>query len=122
MTSPQSSDPFDYAGALDCAADRVARGWCQGVYGDRDGNVCLVGAVGIACGRKISASEGSYFEDNHRATSTSAEDLARERMKTALSYLPMPGPDRWNDEPGRTQEEVVEALRTAAARAREDRS
>lgn len=106
--------PADYAGVLERAADRVARGWCQGVYGDRQGGVCLEGAVGIECGRKVDPTDGSYFLDKHRGEG----DVEHARMKAALSYLPMSRPGTWNDEPGRTQDEVVQALRDAAKRAR----
>lgn len=111
--------PKDYASVLERAADRVERGWCQGVFGDRQGNVCVYGAVGVECGREIDKSDGSYFVDSHRPTNAAA-DLAHARMKAAIAYLAMPRPDLWNDEPGRTQAEVVQALRDAAHRARKE--
>lgn len=88
------------------AADIIQqRGWHQGWFIDRDtGAVCCVGAIRIAGGLTATP---IYDRD------AAAHDLvlnARSRMfghlKRSVSV--------WNDEPGRTQAEVVAALRAAA--------
>ena len=114
--------PSEYANALERAAQRVEQGWCQGVYGDGHGGVCLEGAVALECGRTIDGSDGSYLEPDgwHVVDGKNIRIVEATREHKALSYLTMSRPGLWNDEPGRAQKEVVEALQSAARRARAD--
>ncbi len=110
-------NPSDYADVLERAARRVGQGWCQGVYRDDKGGVCLDGAVALECGRTIR--NYSYLEPDGWRIVDGKNILTVEaaRQKRALRYLLMDRHDVWNDDPARTQQEVVEALRSAAQRA-----
>ncbi len=119
MSSEEEWGPVEYADALERAAKRVERGWCQGVYRDDKGGVCLIGAIALECGRTIRQS--SYLEPDGWRTvgGKSVHTVEKARQEKALSYLSPDRPDVWNDERGRTQEEVVEVLRHAVSRARD---
>lgn len=79
------------------AADLIEeKGWCQGMYNNRSGAMCMMGAI-INAGRR----------HEHRYTSR-----AHLRLIEAVGGV---APVLWNDAPERTQEEVVSALRKAAA-------
>lgn len=76
------------------AADYIeAHGWCQGRVEDDAGNVCAIGGIDKAC-------NGYWIRAN-----------TRERFR---SYLGRGLISNWNNAPGRTKEEVVHALRSAA--------
>lgn len=111
--------PLDYAEALEAAADHIQRGWCQGLYGDGEGRVCLGGAVAVQCGRTV---DRSYLEPHgwRIVDGVTVRTVANDRANKALGYLSMAQPERWNDEAGRTKDEVVRALRVAAAKARRE--
>jgi hypothetical protein len=84
------------ADVLERAADLLEEfGWLQGTLGSKEeGGFCLLGSVFTA----------------HR-------DLTGEDPGTILPY-PEVGSSIWNDQPGRTKEEVIVRLRGAAARLR----
>lgn len=92
------------AEVLEGAADRVANGWCQGVY-YYDGCFCVLGAIADACNED--AMKISFFE---RLPGEATHQL---RGVTGAFVL-----QAWNDAPDRTQAEVVAKLREAAAVAR----
>lgn len=112
---------------LDLAADDIQRnGWAQGPAGMRvDGPHCILGAIGAVLETKARPSNIPTADDlnfvglayDMRAV---GETAAGEAM---TDYLPthtegMPGYSQvycWNDAGSRTAEEVVEALRAAAA-------
>ncbi len=74
-------------------------GWCQGTIRDRQGRRCAVGAILMAdlmVGAAFALPRSPYA------------DLAMRKM------LPDQGVSTWNDEPGRTVEEVIEAMERAA--------
>lgn len=81
---------------LEAAARLLEKGWTQGVYEDC-GAFCLSGAIYEVVGRG-----GDVVP-------------AREYVKKAIGIISLVG---WNDEPGRTQAEVVSAVRKAAELAR----
>lgn len=78
------------------AADLVDNGWCQGVYQDDDGNVCMRKALLIASG----LSEDNFIPENIYQAAWKEIGYG-ERMTD------------WNDASGRTKEEVSTALRNA---------
>ncbi len=88
--------PFDNTKAaeidliLHAAADRIERdGWCQGSF-EYAGRVCMVAAICDVAGDAFLRGEGIiYLEDRIGTQNLMA----------------------WNDDPGRTQEQVVTALR-----------
>lgn len=85
-----AADPRDVCAR---AADLVERGWMQGDYWNAHGTrCCLVGALDEA------AKDDRVFDEACR--------LVRTIIGSEL--------DAWNDTPGRTQAEVVAALRQAA--------
>lgn len=76
--------------ALLDAADYIERrGWSQFQSGRNDGPICMVSAIATVC---------VYSKPFARAL---------EELKQALGADPM----QWNDKPGRTQAEVIAALR-----------
>lgn len=99
---------------LSGAADYIDKhGWVQGQMQDTKGRCCAVGAIAVA------ASEVS--EENVWAIRSDAENrLARtlvdeETLSIAGDVLGrFDLIVRWNDESGRTKDEVVQALRQAA--------
>ena len=94
------------------AADLVARpdGWTQGMrWRTNDGGVsqyCAIGAI-----EKAAQQLGGDAMSQYRAGST----LARSLGLPLQSMLPNLRVAEWNDRIGRTQAEVVAALRKAAA-------
>jgi hypothetical protein len=78
---------------LDRAADHLTRrGWCQGEWFDPHDRACIGGAV------------------HTYAPSPVVESLAMSMVSRAVGDLP----DRWQDAPGRTKAEVLDALQRAA--------
>lgn len=80
------------------AADYIERhGWCQGKMIDKDGRVCVVGALASVI--------------------TAIPAIRAPRIKVAqqalVSQLRMPV-TIWNDQPGNTQEKVLKLLKTVA--------
>jgi hypothetical protein len=67
------------------------RGWCQGDFQDGNGRVCMLGAISIS---SVSSPMGE--------------------AGNAIVLLGLKSVTQWNDTPGRTKEEVVARLRTAA--------
>jgi hypothetical protein len=86
------------------AAEIVRERWCQGRYTDRFGGHCAVGAVAKASGAEV-------FADQEFVILTESLSAALAQLALALGGEWVPG---WNDTPGRTAEEVVEALERAA--------
>lgn len=80
------------------AADYIKEyGWCQGCLTNGQGNVCALGAISH-CG--FSGRPGATV-----AYSVAAQALHRYLKQNIAA---------WNDNPERTKEEVIEALRNAA--------
>lgn len=86
---------------FDKAADLLeTRGWNQGAYYATDGSHCLVGA--------LQESSGAYrYRREQMLNFNKAHDLL-------LIYLNQNSVENWNDTHGRTQEEVIGALRGVA--------
>lgn len=84
------------------AADIIeSHGWCQNSYTSAGGKLCLLGAVKVA--------RGLTPED---AEDTEAlVERACERVYVSLGLRRV---HIWNDEPGRTKEEVIAKLRSVA--------
>ena len=87
--------------------ERAAYGYEEELYGWHpgpgywvDNNTCMVGAV-MRAARELGFTFHKYDDDAHW-----------------FCYKRIGFGSHWNDEPGRTKEEVVSALREAAARAR----
>lgn len=79
------------------AADIIERrGWCQNDYQD-GAAVCILGALRLA----ITGNTDNHSDRVHNPAERLAKNLGQ-------------APWVWNDEPGRTKEEVIAALRSAA--------
>lgn len=93
---------------LRAAADDIVRlGWCQFTYRDESGCLCGMGAVITACGVDPYGQGGRSYPYGSNARLV---DACRGYLTEWLG-----GPfASWNDEPGRTQDQVVAALRQAA--------
>lgn len=99
MTAPQT-----VADVLDAAADRVSRGWGQGGYVPTINSECP--CMGYAILWEL------------------PKGMALDRdvmpfLSKACPFRSASGMVLWNDAPGRTQSEVVAALRAAATSARQ---
>lgn len=93
------------ADVLDRAADLIAKGWMQGDWGSFRGE-CFCAWGAIMFGESVMAGESER---------KAAHQFAKQ-------HIGAPSLISWNDTPGRTQAEVVQALREAAAKAREQSS
>lgn len=86
---------------LDHAAEVIEeQGWCQGTLRNRAGRVCAQGAIGVAGCRVFDFSS-----------------LRNEAVRHAIIALDNhvgTAASRWNDQPGRTEADVIEALRRCA--------
>ena len=97
--------PLCVADVLERAADVIVdNGWCQGTFHD-NGCYCALGAIAQACG--IDGWKANFAEG---MTGRAAQKLRNTVHSEAI--------DDWNDAEGRTQSEVVAALRRAATLAR----
>jgi hypothetical protein len=89
------------ADVLNVAADLIERdGWCQGYFTDPLGRRCVDGAI---CATSTMLPT-THWTDRAAARSALLLWLGERHID-------------WNDAPGRTQAEVVAALRAAAERA-----
>ncbi len=93
------------------AARLVRLGWCQGearVFSAERCSYCAIGAVSTA------AMEGSFAdeedEEDHERSCDAAISALEEALGARLGIV------AWNDDPGRTAEEVAQALERAAER------
>lgn len=86
------------------------RGWAQHDYESDDGRLCLLGAMNVAYTGASCAPQGE--------TPTLAS--ARKSRDYLVAATGHPYPDNWNDREGRTKEEVISALETAAQLAEGD--
>ena len=108
------------AEVLDAAADRIERdGWYRGdFFADPPPffNVDDIARILIATPKPCCVSGALIAETGYYETSfdSAAETLLMQHLGLRwIDELP-----RWNDAPGRTKEEVVAALRAAAAKER----
>lgn len=103
---------------LNKSADLLERqGWYQNGYGrlgpdgiDREGPVCVAGAINLAI------TDGKFISHLY----TDEERKLKEEVRTILldtiggDWEYQGGLVRWNDTPGRTGEDVINTLRRAA--------
>jgi hypothetical protein len=90
---------------LKAAAVIEERGWCQNTLESHDGRVCFAGAMKVAA-------YGKAWPDGPGAIQPLME-RAWYRFEDAMGVTRgLVG--RWNDEPGRTQAEVVAKIRAVA--------
>ncbi len=90
------------AADLRAAAELLrAEGWCQGSYGQAGGPRCMDGAI-----LSVTAYPGPY-------------DRALSVMRPVLDITATTPLAIWNDTPGRTLDEVLDALERAAQAAEE---
>lgn len=86
---------------LDAAA-RVRRGWCQRALSDDEGGVCALGALYEVC---TGAPEHVPELSNHPEFYRAYDKLNAVMMDSIVGF---------NNAPGRTAEEVAQAMETAA--------
>jgi hypothetical protein len=102
------------ASVLDAAADEVERGWVQGKYEDRDGNVCVLGAI-----VRVLTLRTSWTSHLWAVMDSSAVDMISRHLQ-----IPRHKIAAWNDELPPTREGqrlVAETLRAAAQSCRTPR-
>lgn len=83
------------------------RGWCQGGFESSNGSVCAAGALKAALGVKPTDSVFT-LHPAHPAYLGSLEVLAGVVGSPSVAAIA-----EWNDRLGRTEDEVLEALRKA---------
>ncbi len=87
------------AEVLDRAADYIEQhGWCQGEF-SKNGAVCVSGAISRVLGVEFYRADNRVYD---------AKNAFARHLKSDDP------PCVWNDEDGRTQEEVIATLREAA--------
>jgi hypothetical protein len=94
-------------------------GWCQWSSLDRQGRVCAVGALARfqSSGR---ASDYGHYDYGHYDRDRYLVWTGHRAELSSLMGIPLtPGLLGWNDTPGRTEEEVIDALTKAAKTLRE---
>ena len=97
------------------AADTLARtadvlersGWCQGSFVNEAGEMCMLGALRVACGCEPDARHGEYLRKGSGYDDAVREMYRRLPGETGTGF-PL---SRYNDEPGRTLGEVLAMLR-----------
>lgn len=105
--------PEQTADDLDAAADiLITDGWCQGQYSDEQGRVCALGAIGKAI-------IGNAY--GHLTSDATAEARYQAAIGAVAAYRAdsVYGIPEWNDEPGRTEDDVHDLLRNTAKQLRE---
>jgi hypothetical protein len=96
---------------LERARDRVAKGWCQGRFGDHE-RCCALGALRIGAGAVSPEDWPDDFE---------GESKARRLVRKVVFGTPgEAGLPHWNDTEGRTQQEVIAAFDAAIALAKKE--
>lgn len=95
-------------------------GWNQGNYMDAQGHVCAMGAIGKALGAPWYDSGQGFESSYYRIEPYTSHETLHSAAVLALMAKINPG-DRaprgvpeWNDDVGRTRDEVIAALRAAA--------
>jgi hypothetical protein len=77
-------------------------GWCQGQLSDSDGNVCAIGAI------------NRVAESDTAADTYDAIEALRDYLNLPEHAITLHPVARWNDEPGRSAEDVILAMKCAA--------
>ena len=96
----------EHEAALRCAVERVRRGWCQHELAvDADGEAIAPDDPEAAAWCLVGAVDAGVLE-----TTGCVEDANAVLMRLRGGGGPL---SEWNDEPGRTAEEVVERLEGA---------
>lgn len=96
---------MDAADALEQGAELIAqRGLAKGVYEDLDGRLCFLGALREAL--VMDVPHRVSWEMQGTTAYVDAHGAAAKYLGTAAS--------KWNDEPGRTAEEVVDVMKLVA--------
>lgn len=88
------------------AARVVREGWCQGAYDDEEGCHCVMGALHVGFG--LSLSETTKADEDAMSAPLAAS------LRLRLRGTPKRAVVSWNDAPGRTAEDVAEALERCA--------
>ena len=87
------------------------RGWTQGSYCDGDGGVCAMGAISVGAGYPPESIDGLANYVSGKAVMKLIKVIDPQgKFVDRIGSIP-----DWNDTRGRTKEEVIAALRTAAA-------
>lgn len=86
-------EPSEFAEAC---AERVSEGWTQGMYVDANDNVCALGAI-------------SQIQGQNQGIGI--QRLVESKLSLLLfETTGHPGIPHWNDDPSRTQQDVVDAF------------
>lgn len=89
-------------------------GWRQGRNGDRDTGFCVAGALVVAVGLPEGGGYLDYPVEVARWTYLCT--MASDKLAKTVDASPIRAKDvtTWNDQPGRTKEEVIAFLRELA--------
>lgn len=90
-------------GALQYARSQVEKGWCQGMLGNYEGEMCAKGALHKGVAKELLTLAGKEY---WAVYSTAHDYLLHDvEIKVIEGYDPLV---EWNDVHGRTQKEVLE--------------
>jgi len=108
---------------LTVARDRVAHGWCQHTSNDAEGNVCAGNAIARARQSVLGDWDACIGPVRERKVAiwTRATHFFMDAVRELWpdhQYCDIPA---WNDDPERTQEEVLDAFDRALKMAERDR-
>lgn len=124
ITKEQLTPPLtDVQRVLNEAADYVEKfGLAKHIQRDRDMSLCVHGAIVLATGGVPCSMEDVGNTGDHALECAATKALAKYLLATGQKrgvYLrhSFAGMAEWNNEPTRTKEQVVSALRSASLRA-----
>ena len=109
----------DEEAALLRAAERIEKyGWRQGDAGEAGQPQCLVGAISSACD-DLTPGRGAFDDTFMGAYGRAFDDTFMGALDRVISVVEADdwtlGIVQWNDDAGRTKDEVIDVLRRAAA-------
>ena len=83
----------------------LKHGWCQRTTRNSDGQFCIAGAIDYAVRPAITAHPSVWAEEK-----IAREERLAQHMQAQPQFPIYYGLTRWNDKPGRTQEDVIDFL------------
>ena len=105
----------DTAAVLRRAAGIVReRGWCRGTQQDELGRVCALGALNIALSGHVYSFRGPFRLDGWQPSNHPGMDAACHALYEAIGDDTFWCIPHWNNQPGRTADEVAQMLDRAA--------
>ena len=106
---------------LESAIERVEQGWVQGTMARDKHDRAVLAESQIACKWCVLGAMSRAAADLRRADTLchlDALDLASDTVSEVVTEYGTPFAANWNDTPGRTKEQVIDAIKDAIGRLR----